>query len=204
VNSSPQLMLQNHPALSSIVSSFCNLLENSSRDRACKPDEVKSLFQQAILNQSIALDNIDLNQDTPCFFKRSKSIWIPPSKSTKGIAVYFRFNHRYPNGSSLNVTQQAGIALNHLNRLSQVEHNMHRLFVYLTDDLMVNYFNNREALSILFRANEGQKITIDPNDIAGLARSLRHEAGLRSVIRFTLFQKRNLPRDEHLRIWEIA
>ena len=197
-------MLKSHPALGSIVSSFCNLLENSSRDRACNPDEVESLFHQAMLNQQIALDSIERNQDNPRFSKRSTPIWIPPSKSTKGIAVYFRFNHRPANGVTLNVTQQAGILLNRLDRLSQIEHNMHRLFVYLTDDLMVNYFNNREALSILFCANEDQEIAIGPNDIAGLARSLRDEAGLRSVIRFSLFRRRNLPGNEHLRIWEIV
>ena len=197
-------MLQSHPALGLIVSSFCNLLENSSGGRACNPDEVESLFHKAILNHSIAVDSIERNQDNPRFSKWSIPIWIPPSKSTKGIAVYFRFNHRRANGVSLNVTQQAGIVLNRLDRLSQVEHKMHRLFVYLTDDLMVNYFNKREALSNLFSPIEGGIISIGPNDIEGLPRSLRVEAGLHSVIRFTLLRRRTLPQNEDLRIWEIV
>ena len=135
--------------ISNVFNQFCNDLQN--RTRIMTEDNIRYYWFASMLQQDNLLDNYTLEQpyaafplNIATFSKKELDLLYDDQLYNEFYCFEMKFD-RGPKRTTAAKTSAAGELFNDLQRLQQIPSTIngkttHRLFLYVTDDIMNNYF----------------------------------------------------------------
>ena len=169
-------------SLEHTFSQFGELLQKRfTKDIHTTEDSVRYTFFYC-LTQYYQIDPSDIVLEKPhnslkgCFV----DTYIKPSKERPSIVFEFKYDREIPSERNSPRTQKAGKVFADLFRLAlfETEQKINRYFVYVTDNEMIGYFNNRRNnLYNFFNLPIKNQIRIDENYIKRHAKTFVKSAG---------------------------
>lgn len=179
------------------------LSERLRRGTFTTEDSVRFTFYASMLEKKVDPADVIMEYPHPKLAQKKIDTWISPQKERKGLATEFKYNRasRRNQARPLN----AGRALHDLHRMNLLGADMHRIFVYLTDDEMAAYFNNtRNGLSEFFGTSVGGTAVVGRTQMQNLSTTLIEAANLDTDIKIQTLCNVHLHSDHHLRVWKIV
>ena len=164
-----------------IFNKFSNLLfERLKSGKYTEEDTIRYLFFYSCTQNGIAPNDFTLEKHVfPDEPKAELDTFIEENNERPSVAVEFKYDRNPENKSNNARTVQAGEIVKDLRRLTQISKADRKLFVYVTDDEMRNYFENqtdwRASLSDFFNLGEGEEKQIKVSETAPA--SFKNKAG---------------------------
>lgn len=193
--------------MSEMAVDFSCLLEQRLDARVfTTEDSIRYTFFAVLLRSGIRPERIILEDKHP-YIKQAKvdTVILSADYSSREIAMEFKYDRANPSGTGQPMTQQAGMIFLDLARLLKLRSVAARYFVYVTDEGLARYLASpRNRFSDFFDLSSGSELKLDKGFFSGRSRTFRESMGGRPVLATVKCMiSRDLPRNHHLRIYEV-
>lgn len=192
--------------MSEIAVGFARLLDRRlDANVRTTEDSIRYTLFAALLCSGIPPERIVLEDEHPQIERAKIDMVILNADASCEVAIEFKYDRANPGGTGQPMTQKAGMIFGDLSRLLKLPLVATRYFVYVTDEGLARYLASpRNGFAAFFNLSTGSELRLDKAFFAGRSRTFLESmdrwpmpATVKSVI------NRGLPRNHHLRIYEI-
>ncbi|MFX0173530.1 MAG: hypothetical protein ACFE9L_16690 [Candidatus Hodarchaeota archaeon] len=144
-------------------------------NRRTTEDSIRyTLFHSFITKLDLNPTDFEFEVDHPKFSGKKLDTVIASNQITNGMVFEFKYDHSIPSEASINTTNRAGAIFADIFRIAQylaVNNDQQGYFVYLTDEIMKNYFQNSAQLRSFFNLSQGKTLPLNAKDILSYRKS---------------------------------
>ncbi|MDR0550654.1 MAG: hypothetical protein LBG72_01405 [Spirochaetaceae bacterium] len=139
---------------------------------------------------------------------RKVDAYIPPNCKKNGLVMECKYDRKIPSHKNSPKPQKAGKIFNDLFRLASFNDDKKTIkwFIYLTDEEMINYFNNiNNKLNDFFNLAQGASLIIDDTYLKNKSATFNGEINKNGINKINIncvFQN-DLPNKHKLKIFEV-
>ena len=192
--------------MSKVAMDFARLLERRlNANVRTTEDSIRYTLFAAVLRSGIRPERIVLEDEHPHIKRAKIDMVILNADSSCEVAIEFKYDRANPGGTGQPMTQKAGMIFWDLARLLKLRLVAARYFVYVTDEGLARYLASpRNRLADFFNLSNGSELKLDKGFFAGRSRTFLESMGGRPVLATVkCVISRDLPRNHHLRIYEV-